>query len=746
MKTLNPIAYAICLATLGTVTVSTAAVADATNNNPLETITVTASRTQSSISDVAATVWIIDNEQIAQEVSTGADLKNVLGRLIPGFDFGSEGRTNFAQNLRGRTALVMIDGVSLNSTRQISRQLESIDPFNVARVEVLSGATSIYGAGAAGGIINIITKKAASSELEIQALAGLASGFNNSEDLDKKLALSIAGGNNAITGRLAAAWSATGGAYNADGDLILPDITQTDTQFNDTLDIQGNVNVTIDEQQSLSFVAQHFNSEQGTEYGTYLGPNLAGILGYPEFIQIQKGLSLEEQPETERDFFNLQYHHRDVLGHELLAQVFHRTESLSFFPFPSIFRVTGSPFPGQSYPIFAASEQDTDITGAKLVLVKDTDTFRLSYGLDIDSESFTAKQHIFDLNAALASGGLAFEKVQTLQRYPNIDSDHLALFAQGEWQANQQWRLSAGFRYQQIDLQVGDFTGLLQQHLSASGLYPIAPQSIPGGETDYDEWLFNAGAVYKLDANQQLWANISQGFDLPDPAKFFGQGNYSGPFGEGPLLMDSVNIANNPLSGIKTDSLELGWRKAADNYHFQLSAYYSLSDKTTSFNRNTLAVVVNDDERRIMGIEGQLNVDLSQHFYTSVQAHWLRGEVKTDGNWSDLATEEASPVTASIRFGYADDNKGLELQLQSMSDYDDEQNNKLDGYTLAHLNGHYKLSVGQLNFGIQNLFDEDYETIWSQRAQILYSSLSAPALFTYGGQGTRLAISYQASF
>ncbi|WP_275575555.1 TonB-dependent receptor plug domain-containing protein, partial [Stenotrophomonas maltophilia] len=77
--------------------------------------------------------------------------------MIPGLDIGSQGRTNNGQNLRGRSVLVMIDGVSLNSSRGISRQFDSIDPFNIERIEVMSGASAVYGGGATGGIINIVT-------------------------------------------------------------------------------------------------------------------------------------------------------------------------------------------------------------------------------------------------------------------------------------------------------------------------------------------------------------------------------------------------------------------------------------------------------------------------------------------------------------------------------------------------------------------------------------------------------------
>ncbi|EVU11738.1 tonB-dependent Receptor Plug domain protein, partial [Vibrio parahaemolyticus V-223/04] len=95
----------------------------------------------------------------------------------------------------------MIDGVSLQSSRPISRQLDAIDPFNIERIEVLSGATSIYGAGATGGVINIITKKAYSDELAFESFVGGTSGFNSSDDFDYKVAQSVAGGNDIVKAR-----------------------------------------------------------------------------------------------------------------------------------------------------------------------------------------------------------------------------------------------------------------------------------------------------------------------------------------------------------------------------------------------------------------------------------------------------------------------------------------------------------------------------------------------------------------
>lgn len=103
---------------------------------------------------------VIERAEIEQQVQGGKEIKDVLAQLIPGMDVSSRGRTNYGMNLRGRSMMVMVDGVRLNSSRSDSRQLDSIDPFNIDRIEVISGATSLYGGGSTGGLVNIVTKKA----------------------------------------------------------------------------------------------------------------------------------------------------------------------------------------------------------------------------------------------------------------------------------------------------------------------------------------------------------------------------------------------------------------------------------------------------------------------------------------------------------------------------------------------------------------------------------------------------------
>ena len=65
---------------------------------------------------------------------------------------------------------------SSSDSRQILRELNTIRPENIARVEVVSGASAIHGGGATGGIINIITKQPAQDGVSFATEAGIKVG------------------------------------------------------------------------------------------------------------------------------------------------------------------------------------------------------------------------------------------------------------------------------------------------------------------------------------------------------------------------------------------------------------------------------------------------------------------------------------------------------------------------------------------------------------------------------------------
>ncbi|MDC3947391.1 TonB-dependent receptor, partial [Pseudomonas aeruginosa] len=546
---------------------------------------VIGSRAPTSISELPGTVWVIEREQLDQQTQAGVPLKEALGQLIPGLDIGSQGRTNNGQNLRGRSVLVMIDGVSLNSSRGISRQFDSIDPFNIERIEVMSGASAVYGGGATGGIINIVTKKGVGGDTRFNTELGARSGFQSHEDHDLRAAQSISGGNDLFNGRLAIAYQKNGAAYDGSGDQVLTDITQTDLQYNRSVDLMGSLGFTFANGHSLDLGLQYYDSGYDGDRGLDLGRNFDALRGRAPY-SIKGGVDLDREPESKRHQFNATYHAPEVLGHDLYLQAYYRNEKMAFNPFPTIrYSNSGAINYGTSY--YSASQQDTDYYGMKLALVKTWERASLTYGVDLDREKFTSDQMLFNLPLAAASGGLVASEQAKLGRYPDIDTDSRAFFLQGSWKATDDLTLSAGVRRQSMSTDVSDFVAANQQILIANGLGKTA-DAVPGGSKDYDVNLVNVGAIYKLNLQQQVWANYSEGFELPDPAKYYGFGRYGAADGNGHYpLLQGVSVNDSPLDGIKTKQVELGWRHTDGALDTQVAAFYSWSDKSIKYDSKT---------------------------------------------------------------------------------------------------------------------------------------------------------------
>lgn len=389
-----------------------------------ETLVVAASRANHSITDMAQTTWVIEQAEIEQQVQGGKEFKEVLAQLIPGMDVSSQGRTNYGMNMRGRSMMVMVDGVRLNSSRSDSRQLDSIDPFNIARIEVISGATSLYGGGSTGGLINIVTKKG-QPETEVEFQTGMKTGFNSHNDNDENVAAAVSGGNDNASGRLSVAYQRFGGWYDGKGNEVNIDNTQTGLQYSDRLDVMGTGTLNIDAHQQLQLTTQYYKSESDGKHGLYLGENFSAVTDSGNAYN-KNNLDSDRIPGTERHLINLQYSNTDFWGQDLLAQIYYRDESLTFYPFPTL--------SGGRVTSIGASQQKTDFYGGKLTInSKPLEDLTLTWGVDAEHETFDANQQFFDLNKAAASGGMKLDNAWNVGRYPGYSITNLAPFLQSSY-------------------------------------------------------------------------------------------------------------------------------------------------------------------------------------------------------------------------------------------------------------------------------------------------------------------------
>lgn len=234
-------------------------------------------------------------------------------------------------------------------------------------------------------------------------------------------------------------------------------------------------------------------------------------------------------------------------------------------------------------------------------------------------------------------------------------------------------------RYQYTENKVDDFVGYAQQQAIASGSATSA-DPVPCGKTDYNNFLFNAGLLAHLTESQQTWFNFSQGFEIPDLAKYYGSGSYTLVNGHY-QLQNSVNVNDSKLEGIKVDSYELGWRYTGDNLRTQMAGYYSLSDQTISINKTDMTINVLPDKRRIYGVEGAVDYFFDNSEWSAgATFNLIKSETKVSGKWQKLTIDAASPSKATAYIGWAPGDWNLRVQSQQTFDVSDSKGDKIDGY------------------------------------------------------------------
>lgn len=146
---------------LGLIGISIMSVSGFSQEKDLGTIVVTPTRTGLSEMETPTNVTVITREDIA---TSGAQ---DLGELLEDFSTIKVGRNGdmgsvSSLSIRGSTAeqvLVMIDGRPVNDTAFGTPQPHQLLLSHIERIEIVrGGASSLYGANAVGGVINLITR------------------------------------------------------------------------------------------------------------------------------------------------------------------------------------------------------------------------------------------------------------------------------------------------------------------------------------------------------------------------------------------------------------------------------------------------------------------------------------------------------------------------------------------------------------------------------------------------------------
>ncbi|MDD4383738.1 MAG: TonB-dependent receptor [Bacteroidales bacterium] len=126
---------------------------------PLGEVVVSSFRVNRSIKELPTPLAVVGKYDYQHQ--SAITLSNVLANE-PGIAMGSDGVWATSINIRGfgeNRLVTLVDGFRVETANDLTASLSMIDVNDIERVEVVKGAQSVlYGTGAMGGIVNIITK------------------------------------------------------------------------------------------------------------------------------------------------------------------------------------------------------------------------------------------------------------------------------------------------------------------------------------------------------------------------------------------------------------------------------------------------------------------------------------------------------------------------------------------------------------------------------------------------------------
>ena len=681
------------------------------NNEDIERIVVTGSRIVESIDEVPATITIINRKEIEAQLKVSPELQSLLSALVPGLAPNTGSSSNSTQTLRGRSPLVMIDGVPQSTPlRNGSLGIRTLDPNVIQRIEVIKGATSIYGNGAAGGIINYITRKANEND-KINGNISLSSRFSAvklEDSAGQRIEGSIDGNINKFTYVLNASFEENGVQRDAEGDVLGLIYGLSDAKVQNYFTKLG---YQFDEDKSLQLTYNHYRSEQDSDLIDVTGSVNSGTKSYA--IKAPAGTNKPGVPQGPKND-NLMIKYTDEALFENTQMVIdaysQKIKNIFFFS-----------------PVLSNPSEGYD--GGQSLIKSEKEGLRVTFNSQIEWDNLEATL-IYGIDALndITSQPL----VDGRKWVPEMDMENLAGFLQTKWVYQDNLILKAGIRREDIDLGVNDYSTLKLCRTPDTCSIPV---NVKGDTLNYQATTYNFGLRYNMTDAFQPFANYSQGADISDIGRLLRT-----------ATVTDISLIRTEASII--DNYEVGFVSDFDNLHMEFSAYRSTSElgTTNKYDEATGVYLPVRAPQEIYGYEVLAHYTFSPDLNLTATYAWVEG--KDTANDVYLGAKQISPPKGTININWKPiENSYLSLSYLYVGDrkkfgqvngqYVGDKG-PIDSYHIVNFSGNYIFNDGWSAFvGVENLFNQDYFPAKSQA--YTYNGYNVKGL----GTTVNLGVSYQ---
>ena len=662
----------------------------------MERIIVSGSRVIESIDEVPASITVISRKQIEDHLKVNPELQSLLAQMVPGLAPDTGSSSNTGQSLRGRAPLVMIDGVPQSTPlRNGSLGVKTIDPSALARIEVIKGATSVYGNGASGGIINYITKQATAQDTH-EGQVSLSSRFSPvklEESAGARISAAINGKVENFDYLVTASYEENGVQRDAEGDILGLQYGLSDAE---TQNYFTKLGYDFDQEKRLQFSYNYFSSQQKTDLGDVPGDINEGVKTYA--IHVPEALQKRGKPQGPdgNENITLKYTDSNIFANsEMTLDVYSQDIENVFFFSPNL------------------ANPDEGYDGGQSIIRSEKRGARATFNTAIDFDGVEAT-FIYGIDALkdTTSQPLVDGRVWV----PEMEMDSLAGFLQTKWVISDDVIVKAGVRRESIDLSVDDYETL---KLCRSETQCSVPLQVKGDTIDYDATTYNIAIKYNWSDSFSPFFNYSQGSDIADIGRLLRA-----------ATVDDIGLIQTEASII--DNYEVGFTSLFDQVRLEVAAYRSTSElgTTNSFNEVTGVYEPVRAPQEIWGYEGLVDYRISETLNVVATYSYVEGknteadvylgsrQISPPKATANVNWKPSDTLSLTVSYLYVGDRKRFSPNADG--DYVGDQG-PISSYNIVNLSGQYQFAENWNAFmGVENLFNSDY---YPARAQS----------YTYGG-------------
>lgn len=649
----------------------------------LEEVVVTSRRRDEKKENLTTAISVISPRTIQELQTVSNNPADILAIAVPGLAVSSGTSSNWGQSLRGRQVLVLIDGVPQSTPlRNGSMDIRVIDPYAIERIEVIKGATAIYGNGAAGGIINYITKantglKKLSAKTELASTGSLV---RSKGSLGARVYQSLYGKAGKFDYLVSGSFEQTGQMKDADGDIMGPVYSLSNNEIYNGF---AKAAYTFSEKQKLQFSYNYFGSREQSDL-----MEVRGSIKDKRKTTAVAGTVIGSPPGTRWNHTGLlKYTHDDLfLGQSLNVNAYMQDISTVFF--------YSDRFEGGGQSTIQSVKKGLRLDLSAPFALGHAISGNVAYGLDLLQDA--TSQPLLDGRSWV----------------PEMNLESKAPFLQLQTTFFQDLVYNGGVRFENMNIGVEDYT-TLKPYNNNTKTFGSSMQ-VKGGQIGYNNLVFNSGLKYNRFQFFKPYINFSQGFSVADLGLVLRAARVT-------------DIANINTEAVIVDNYEAGFASEHKFIRFEASAYISKSALGSSFQEvNGFYTTIRQPER-VHGYE--LAADAYATKNLTVGASYTYVEGKRDGNkngrYEDaedtyLGGERISPpkFTAYLKYSpvqqlnfrldYIGSGARDRFQVGENGLYKTYEG-KVTPYNLINLSGSFRMSPSTtLKAGIENLLNADY--------------------------------------